>query len=91
MPVSTQLIRSGRPVKVGGWTWWHLNRLYEAMKEENPFEDEDKVPFFPKHGDYVFKEPHVFEAEETDIWRDGDVGKTFVLQIKPGDIYRAWR
>lgn len=91
MPVSTQLRRNGQALKVGGWSWWHLGRLHDAMAEENPFEDEDKVPYFPRDGVYVFKERHVFEAPETDIWRDGEPGKTFVLEILPGDEYHAWR
>ena len=90
MPVKTQLIRNGKPVSVGGWTWWHLVRLHEAMKEENPFEDEKKTPFFPDYK-YIFREAHIFESPEREIWTDGEHGKTFVFSIEPGDEYRAWR
>jgi len=91
MPMMTQLIRNGRPVKVGGWTWWHLSSLHGAMVEENPFEDEEKTPFFPEKGVFIFQEPHIFTEEEQNIWTDGDVGKLFTLEIQPGDEYHAWR
>ena len=88
MPVSTQLVRDGEALQVGGWTWWHLNRLYEAMKAENPGQ---KVDFFPYTGSYIFKKRHIFTSPETDIWTNGTPGESFTFVIEPGDQYRAWR
>lgn len=98
MSVHTKLVRNGKPVHVGGgWTWWHLNRLYEAMIAENPAADESQITVFPNTylcsspGVYTFKQTHTFEADEKDIWTDGIKGRTFRFVILPGDQYHAWR
>ncbi len=91
MPVSTQLVRNGKPVQVGGWSWWHLIRLQDAMAEETG-KSIDETPMFPRSGSYTFREDHVFEAPESDIWERGFTpGATFRFVIQAGDEYKAWR
>lgn len=91
MPVSTQLRRNGEPIKVGGWSWWHLRRLHDAMCAEQPEVDPATIPMFPSTGTYGFKQDHAFIAYEDMIWTDGDPGVMFTLAIKAGDEYHAWR
>lgn len=98
MPMSTELIREAKPVKMY-WSVWHLMRLWDAIIAENPDEYEngelkdkskaDKIGPYP-YG-YVFKEPHAYETTEEQIFTDGDVGVPVELLILPGDTYNCWR
>ena len=88
MPVSTQLVRGGQPVRMhGGWNPWHLSCLFDAMVDENPEADEKQITYFPNTylcsspGVYTFKEKHEFE----------DPKRKLKLTVMPGDEYHAWR
>lgn len=85
MPVSTQLIRNGEPVKLG-WGWWHISVLADAMEKEGyPRVDPGNGKYifmgFPNNGEYTFTEFHEYVDES-----DGEVFK-----IYPGDRYTAYR
>jgi len=90
MPVYTEIIRNGKKVPIkGGWSWWHLNRLAEAMEEENEGRD---LGLFPKTGVYTFKEDHGFSAPEEEVWqRGGTLGVIYNFDIYAGDEYHAFR
>lgn len=111
MPLNTQLERADPTATFGlspdasgkgvGWSWWHLNRLADAIIDENPeeYNDEDHLidPNLqdmcgPFPSGYIFREDHEFTDLETNIWdRGGEVGVYYTLKICAGDKYRCWR
>ena len=90
MPTVTDLVRvDGSHAPFHGWSAWHLMKMRDAMIEENGGSEEG-VEMFP-YG-YVFKEKHVCEELETNIWsRGGEEGVTHVMEIFSGDTYNCWR
>lgn len=101
MPLSTQIVRDNAAVPIeGGWSFWHLMRLWDAIKSENPLAysntgklraafDPNKVGPYP-YG-YVFKYDHTFTTNEDHIWTNGEVGKPYSFTVKAGDVYNCWR
>lgn len=85
MPVYTTLTRNGKPVTMPhGWGWWHIECLYQAMKDEVGEEALDyprTYMGFPNTEPFTFTQEHTFTDES-----DGEV-----LTILPGDVYDAHR
>jgi hypothetical protein len=88
MPTMTTLVREDERV-VCGWTWWHLNKLFDWMEEENSVPEYISTEYFPF--DYVFLKDHVVEVSEAKIYSDGDPDKIEKFEVKSGDKYQCWR
>lgn len=90
MALYTELERDGQPLPVeGGWSFWHLNRMADAMQEETGGDD-----FYPSSDDgtYTFKCDHTFRSPEYEIWARGFTpGAIYIWEIKAGDKYKVWR
>ena len=100
MPMMTELHRDGKEVltwfnhseKVPRWSWWHVGKIMDAMKEECPDEEVSIVA-----GDYTqmlehtFIMAHTYTAPELAIYADGYATKKVTFQIKKGDVYTSWR
>jgi len=91
MPLCVVIRRDGQNLDdMFGYSWWHMAKIHEAMAEETPDVPKEDVEFWPS--EYVFKFSHAFAELEEAIWnRGGEAGKTYVLQINPGDVYSCWR
>jgi hypothetical protein len=83
MPVSTQIIRDGKPRPIR-WGWWHIEVLADAMNDEMENHGHEKIELFmgfPNAGSFTFEQRHRY-FDPTD-WE--------LFYIEPGDEYRAWR
>ena len=90
MPVSTQLIRAGSPIRLS-WSWQYISALQYAMAEELGKEVDD-TPAFPREGKFTFVNEHKYHWTEHRTAEDGTpVHFKVQFTVFPGDEYRAWR
>ncbi|KKN75345.1 hypothetical protein LCGC14_0381970 [marine sediment metagenome] len=87
MPMNTEILRHGRSRRVA-WNAWTLNRLYEAMLDENDG-DEEKVSYWPER--YTFRQDHTFSSPENIVFLDGDPEDIHTFKIFSGDLYQTFR
>ena len=100
MPMMTELHRDGKEVltwfnhsdEVPRWSWWHVGKIMDAMKEERP--DQEVVITtrdYTQMIEHIFTMAHTYTAPELALYADGDATKKVTFQIKKGDVYTSWR
>ena len=105
MPMMTELHRDGKEVltwfnhseEVPRWSWWHVGKIMDAMKEECPDEEVSiTTAYNPQiltfgYIEHTFTMGHTFIVPELAIYADGVATKKVTFQIKKGDVYTSWR